>query len=547
MPGRGTSSSPRAADWTGAVQAWTAALGATQVATEGAPIERLNENVSALTRRVPAVLWPRSTEEVQRVVQLANLHHTPLYPVSCGMNWGLGSSLPVCDETAVVDLRRMNRIHAVDVPHHFADIEPGVTQGQLYDYLQDRQLPLRLNVTGSGRDSSLIGNALERGIGYFATRAGSLSGLEVVLGDGTLVRTGFAHLATSTITHQYPAGIGPDISGLFAQSNFGIVTRAGFSLMPAEGEALSIVAKIADDTRLVPFVEALIGLRRRGVVQTIWHLGNRGRTEIALAPLVADQLRQAQAAATPAALREQARTWIAQERFGAWNAVGGIFGSPALLRHIRREIKAALRGIADVMFLNDRTLAVGERLLNALPSWPLVRRKRLMLQAMKPLYRMAQGIPTDAALKSVYWPVGQDTRQPIRDVDPGYSGMLYVLPFFPLTGEVAREVVELATTTLGAAGFTAYITLNFIDTQVAEAVVNCAFDRRNPEQTAAAHRAINALTDAYIARGYPPYRLGIQQMDKLVNGDDPFWRTVLALKQTLDPHHIIAPGRYCPR
>ncbi len=537
---------PTPPDWSAAILAWRDALGPDRVFTAGPEMDALQQNVSALQRRIPARLVPRTTADVQRVIQIANIHRTPVFPTSTGANWGLGSGLPVRDDTAIVDLSAMNRIHEVNVAGHYADIEPGVTQGQLYDYLHANQLPLRLNVTGSGRNTSLIGNALERGIGYFASRADALSGMEVVLGNGEIVRTGCAHLDSSRITHAYPAGIGPDLNGLFAQSNFGIVTRAGFALMPDAGQAMSVVAKIADDEQLIPFFDALIDLRRRGIVQTIWHVGNRQRSEIALGPLVADQLRQQVPATPPTPLREQALALLAQEGFGAWNAVGGVFGTPTLLRAMRREIKAALRGLAHVTFLDDRKWALAERWLARWPAWPAVRRKRIMLQAIKPLYQLAQGVPTDAALKSVAWPVGQDTSKPIHDVDPGHSGMLYVLPFFPLAGAVAREVIDVATAILGQAGFEAYITLNFISSRIAEAVINCAFDRRDEQATAAAHRAVDELTERYIAMGYPPYRLGIQHMDKLVDGDKPFWQTVRALKQTLDPNGIIAPGRYCP-
>ena len=531
-------------DWPHALSEWQSAIGTEHVWTDAARLNEKSANVSGLQRRIPAVLRPASTDEVQRIVQIANRYNTPLYPISCGGNWGLGSAVPVQDGTAVLDLARMNKISEINAEHRYAVIEPGVTQGQLYDQIQARNLPLTLNVTGSGRDTSLIGNALERGIGYFASRADSLSGLEVVLGSGEILRTGFGHLAHSKITHLYKYGIGPDLTGLFAQSNFGVVTQAGFELLPQADAHMSVLVKIRDEEQFVPFFDALVSLRRRHVMHTIWHVGNRARSEIALAPLLYDQLAARDGTATPTALRKIAVDLLGQEGFGPWNAVGGVMGSPGLLREMRREIKAALRGTADVEFLTDRRIATAKWILDRCSFSATARRKRILLAAVEPLYGLSKGIPTDAPLKSVCWPTGEDTAQPLSNPDHCHSGMLYVLPFIPLSGAVARAVVDEADRLFERDGFTAYTTLNFVTDQSAEVVINLAFDRRDPAAADSARRCVDELTASYIAMGYPPYRVGIQSMGQVTNPDDPFWQTVQSLKAVLDPRQIIAPGRY---
>ena len=54
-------------------------------------------NVSAYVRAIPAVVFPRNIDEVKKIVLLANTHRVPLYPISCGQNWGFGSKLPTVD------------------------------------------------------------------------------------------------------------------------------------------------------------------------------------------------------------------------------------------------------------------------------------------------------------------------------------------------------------------------------------------------------------------------------------------------------------------
>ena len=53
-----------------------------------------------------------------KIVAVANQHKTPLYPISQGKQWGMGSKLPVKDGAAIVDLSEMNRITDATKVHH---------------------------------------------------------------------------------------------------------------------------------------------------------------------------------------------------------------------------------------------------------------------------------------------------------------------------------------------------------------------------------------------------------------------------------------------
>ena len=102
-------------------------------------------------------------------------------------------------------------------------------------------------------------NSLERGGGrgplhdHFAT----VCGLEVVLPDGELMRTGMGAMPGSKTWQQYRYGFGPYVDGMFSQSNFGVVTKMGIWLLP-EPEAYrdgTVSVPLHDD--LIPFVETL--------------------------------------------------------------------------------------------------------------------------------------------------------------------------------------------------------------------------------------------------------------------------------------------------
>src|SRR5450830_209900 len=211
---------------------------------QSSPAEAAYANITGRDHPVLTVHKPTSTEEIRQLIQQARHKGIPLYPVSRGFNWGYGSASPVTDGCALVDLNGMHRILNADrisLSNPVAVVEPGVTQGQLYDFLQNHCPELTFNVTGAARDTSLIGNALDRGVGYFGPRKDDLFGLEVVCGSGQTLKTGFRRLGESSpLAHSHPFGMGPMLDGLFFQGNFGIVTSACFRLMPRRPKEVAV-------------------------------------------------------------------------------------------------------------------------------------------------------------------------------------------------------------------------------------------------------------------------------------------------------------------
>ena len=172
-------------------------------------------------------------------MRIAREHGVSLYPVSQGRNWGYGDACPVGAGQVVLDLSAMNRIVEVDPDLAYAVIEPGVTQGQLAAHLRAMDGNLISSVTGGSADASVLGNLIERGFGFspYGEHAANACGMEVVLADGTLLKTGMAGYEGSASAYSYRWGLGPSLDGLFTQSNLGIVVRAGVWLMPQPEDA----------------------------------------------------------------------------------------------------------------------------------------------------------------------------------------------------------------------------------------------------------------------------------------------------------------------
>ncbi len=526
-----------------AIEVWGGELGAESVVTDAAALAHYVESTCAYSRNIVAVLKPSSQEAVEKLVATANRFKVPLYPISCGKQWGMGSRLPVQSGAAVVDLSRMNRIIEISEEFHYAVVEPGVTQRQLLDAIAEQQLALMLNVTGSTSDTSLIGNAMDRGVGYFDSRAHGISNMTVVLGNGETVRTGFGHFEKAHTQNLYHHGVGPSLDGLFPQGNFGIVTSACIDLMPKPDSHMAAIIKIDSEEKLPLLIDALVALRSRGIFLTVAHVGNRERANITLGPLVYEQL--VQGGGTPGkALRDEAVAMLESGGFGPWSAAIGVLGTRAQLKLAKKEIRKAVKGFARTLFLNDRLVSAAKTISAKLSFIPAVRKQRILLLAVEPVYGFTRGEATDKSLKAVYWAAGDYMRLDEPDPDHSDSGCLFCLPIIPAKGQTVLDVARDTRDTFARHGFEAQITVNLMDTKAMEGVVSLAFDRRNPEQTAAAHACIQEMEARYVAQGYPPYRVGIDSMHLVVHEDDSFWRTVRELKKALDPNGIIAPGRY---
>jgi 4-cresol dehydrogenase (hydroxylating) len=279
-------------DLPGALGEWRALLGDSNVLVDDQALTHYSRTTSSSSRRPAAILKPGTRDEVVQLVSIARRCRTPLYPLSTGQNWGYGDACAVYDGQVIVDLGRMNRIEHVDSALGYAVIEPGVTQGQLSRHLAEQGVPYWIDCTGSGPNSSLIGNILERGFGHspYGNRFQSFSGMEVVLGSGEVLRTGFGHFPGARTTHLYPYGIGPYLDGIFTQSNFGIVTKLGLWLVPIPESFCPYIVLFDEDKDLLEALPQLQKLRLDRILQSVPHIGNDLRALASDAPFPRDRL-----------------------------------------------------------------------------------------------------------------------------------------------------------------------------------------------------------------------------------------------------------------
>jgi 4-cresol dehydrogenase (hydroxylating) len=257
-----------AADFAQALQQFERAVGKDWVFSSDEDLDPYRDAFSPYfgekeERIASAAVAPDTVEQVQQIVRIANQYKVPLYPISTGRNLGYGGSAPAYSGSVVVDLKRMNRVLEVNEDNATCLVEPGVSYFDLYRHIQERKLKVWIDVPDPGWGSPL-GNALDRGGGYtrpqFRNHFDAHCGLEVVLPNGELMRTGMGALPNAKTWQQYKSGCGPWVDGLFSQSNFGIVTKMGFWLMPEPEAYLSgsvLATKREDLHKLVPILNYL--------------------------------------------------------------------------------------------------------------------------------------------------------------------------------------------------------------------------------------------------------------------------------------------------
>jgi 4-cresol dehydrogenase (hydroxylating) len=262
------------ADFAEALKQFAAAVGPQWVITDADDVATYKDAYSpfwgeADEKVASAAVAPGSVEEVQAVLAVANRYRIPLYTISTGRNLAYGGSAPVYSGSVVLDLKRMNRVIEVSEEFAYALVEPGVSYFDLYRYIREHKLKLWIDCPDPGW-GSVIGNALDHGAGRtplpYRDHFDAHCGMEVVLANGEVVRTGMGANPQTQLWQTTKYGPGPLLDGIFSQSNFGVVTKMGFWLMPEPEASMTGKIKAPRHDDVIPFVRILSRLMYLNVV-----------------------------------------------------------------------------------------------------------------------------------------------------------------------------------------------------------------------------------------------------------------------------------------
>ncbi len=210
------------------------------------------------------VVYPRSTEEVSRIVKAAGDLNVPVIP------FGVGSSLEghviPYDYGITIDFTEMNQILEVNPSDMLVTVQPGVTRSVLNKELKKHGLFFSVD---PGADATLGGMAATNASGTTSVKYGvmrdQVRDLEVVLADGTVIHTGNKAAKSSSGYH---------LNGLFVGSEgtlgcFTELTLRVFGIPEVTTAARATFTSITNAIEAVPAIlQAGIPIARVELVDT---------------------------------------------------------------------------------------------------------------------------------------------------------------------------------------------------------------------------------------------------------------------------------------
>jgi len=213
-------------------------------------------------RRAAVVARPRSTDEVAAVVRACAAAGVAVTPAG-GRSSVVGGAAPLAGGV-VLDLTELAGVVSADAVSGIVEVRAGTFGPDLDDALRPHGLTVG-HFPQSHALATVGGWIGHRGAGQYSTRYGKIedivAGLEVVLADGTVVRTGAG-----------PAGAqGPDLTQVFvgSEGTLGVVTTAWLRAHPlpaAERRAAYALATLDDG------LEACRRILRRGATPAVLRL-----------------------------------------------------------------------------------------------------------------------------------------------------------------------------------------------------------------------------------------------------------------------------------
>jgi D-lactate dehydrogenase (cytochrome) len=245
---------PDTAETAAALEALAARLGDRFSAGESVRDQHGRDESWHRPHRPDAVVFPETTAEVSAVCAICHRHGVPIIPYGVGSSVE-GAAIPVAGGV-VVSLVRMNRVLAVDPGNFDCTVQPGVQRRALNEHLRDTGLTFTVD---PGADASIGGMIATRASGTNAVRYGTMAeavrALEVVLADGTVIRTG---------TRARKSAAGYDLTHLFtgSEGTLGIVTEATLRLAPIPETVIAATCRFAT---LEAAVETAVEIMQAGI------------------------------------------------------------------------------------------------------------------------------------------------------------------------------------------------------------------------------------------------------------------------------------------
>ena len=212
------------------MQRLAAAVGESALSRDPGRCEYLTQDIFARELPAGAVVRPANRQQLAAAVRETVNAGRAVIVRGGGMSYSLGY-VPAEADSVLIDMRGMNRVLEVNRDDMFVTVEAGTTWRDLHLALGDAGLRTPYWGTLSGIHATVGGslsqNSIFWGSGRYGSAAESVLGMDVVLADGTVLRTGSAGQAHAAPFFRHH---GPDLTGLFCGDCGALGVKAAVTL-----------------------------------------------------------------------------------------------------------------------------------------------------------------------------------------------------------------------------------------------------------------------------------------------------------------------------
>ncbi len=216
-------------------EALVALIGREHVLTDEDQRIFFSTDIAAEGVTAAAVVRAPDVATLSKAVRLCYDKNLPMIPRGGGFSY-TGGYRPVADDSVIFDLRGLDRILEINETDMYVVVETGCTWQTLYEALKAKGLRTPYFGPMSGY-SATIGGALSQGSLFLGSTqygfaADAALALEIVTGEGTILRTG--SWASSPEAPPHFRSYGPDLTGIFLGDTgaLGFKTKAVLRLIP---------------------------------------------------------------------------------------------------------------------------------------------------------------------------------------------------------------------------------------------------------------------------------------------------------------------------
>jgi FAD/FMN-containing dehydrogenases len=301
--------------------------------------DRINNN----ERNVIAVVTPDNLDQLRELILFSADKAFSLFNL---LSPGEINTAPIPGKGAIVviDLKKLNAIIEVDTKAAYALVEPGVNFEQLNAYLENNDIPFIVDFEKNSKQS-VSGSISNRHYGYtpYGDQLMMQCGMEVMLANGKLIRTGMGAMPGSNSWQLFKYGFGPYVDATFTQSNNGIITKVGIWLMPKPPGYKPFAVQLPNEAALNQAVEIMRNFKINMLVPNT----------VAISSAQSDALQFADEDITSSSDEAMAE----KHQLGHWNVYGALYNLPANVDFLWQAVSGALGQIEGAKILSDEATA----------------------------------------------------------------------------------------------------------------------------------------------------------------------------------------------